>query len=91
MWASDGAEAGCATTAPTDLLWNRIIARSGEMFREQRGKPFTYSVDGDSIYLDTTNQDLSRRQITEAYNRVPLVGPKDMRDPRAARGTSTPS
>ena len=66
--------------APIDVLWNRIIACSGEVFRQRRGKSFTYSVSGDTVYLDTVNEDLSRRQITDAYNRIPLAGPDDIND-----------
>jgi hypothetical protein len=66
--------------ASMDVLWNRIIACSGEVFHQQRGKSFVYSVSGDTVYLDTADQDLSRRQITEAHNRMPLTGPDDIRD-----------
>jgi hypothetical protein len=66
--------------ASMDVLWNRIIACSGEVFHQLRGKSFIYSVSGDTVYLDTTNQDLSRTQITEAYTRMPLAGPDDIRD-----------
>jgi hypothetical protein len=65
---------------PLDAFWMRIIACSGEVFRQHRGKSFTYSVSGDTVYLDTANQDLSRRQITEAANRMPLGGPDDIGD-----------
>jgi hypothetical protein len=68
-----------------DALWNRIIACSGEVFLQQRGKSFTYSVSGDTVYLDTANQDLSRSQITEAYNRMPLAGPDEIRDLNGSR------
>ena len=66
--------------APMDVLWRRIIACSGEVFRQQRGKPFTYSVSGDTVYLDTADGDLSRRQIVEALSRMPLTGPDDLSD-----------
>ena len=66
--------------APMDVLWSRIIACSGEVFRQQRGKSFTYSVSGDTVYLDTADRDLSRTQITEASNRMPLAGPDDLHD-----------
>jgi hypothetical protein len=77
---ADGVEVGSVGMASMDVLWNRIIACSGEVFHQQRGNAFTYSVSGDTVYLDTANQDLSRRQITEAYNRMPLAGPDDIRD-----------
>jgi hypothetical protein len=50
------------------------------VFHQQRGKSFIYSVSGDTVYLDTADQDLSRRQITAAYHRMPLGGPDDIRD-----------
>ena len=71
--------------APVDVLWSRIIACSGEVFRQQRGKSFTYSVSGDTIYLDTANQDLSRGHIAEAFSRLPLAGPDDSRDLSGSR------
>lgn len=64
----------------TDVLWGRIIIYSGEVFRQQQGKPFTYSVSGDTIYMDTANQNLSRPHIEEAYSRMPLNGPDDIHD-----------
>ena len=66
--------------APIDVLWSRIIRCSGEVFHQQRGKAFTYSVSGDVVYVDTADDDLSRRQIAEAFNRMPLDGPDDIRD-----------
>ena len=64
--------------APPDVFWNRIIRCSGEIFRQQQGKSFTYSVSGDTVYLDTANQNLSRHQIAEALGRMPLTGPDDI-------------
>ncbi len=69
-----------APMAPIDVLWSRIIRCSGEVFHQQQGRSFTYSVSGDTIFLDTANQDLSRRQIAEAVNRMPFAGPDDIRD-----------
>ena len=71
--------------APPDVLWNRIIACSGEIFHQQQGKSFTYSVSGDTVYLDTANQDLSRRQISEALSRIPLTGPDEISDLNGSR------
>lgn len=66
--------------APVDTLWSQIIRCSGEVFRQKRGKAFTYSVSGDTIYLDSTIRDLPRRYINEAYTRMPLSGPDDIGD-----------
>ena len=66
--------------AQSDVSWNRIIRCSGEVFRHHQGGSFTYSVSGETVYLDTANQDLSRRQIAEALGRMPLAGPDDISD-----------
>jgi hypothetical protein len=71
--------------ARMDVLWNRIIAYSGEVFRQERGKPFTYSVSGDTVYLDTAIESLSHQHITEALNRMPLDSPDDLRDLNGSR------
>lgn len=71
--------------APIDVLWSRIIRCSGEVFQQQRGKSFTYSVSGDIVYVDTADDDLSRRQIAEAFDRMPLTGPDDLRDLSGSR------
>ena len=71
--------------APIDVLWSRIIRCSGEVFDQRRGKSFTYSVSGDTVYLDTANQDLSRRHIAEAFSRMPLTDPDDLSDLNGSR------
>ena len=71
--------------APIDVLWSRIIRCSGEVLHQPQGKSFTYSVSGDTIYLDTANQDLSRRHIAEALSRMPLTGPDDLSDLAGSR------
>ena len=63
-----------------DVLWSRIIAYSGEVFRQERGKPFTYSVSGDTVYLDSADQSLSHRDISLAFSRTPLGSPDDLND-----------
>lgn len=50
------------------------------MFRQQGGTSFTYSVSGDTVYLDTANQDVYRHQIAEALSRMPLTGPDEISD-----------
>jgi hypothetical protein len=73
-------EATLAGMAPIDPLWTRIVAYSGEVFRQQRGKPFTYSVSGNTVYLDTSDQSLSRRDIAVAFSRMPLTRPEEISD-----------
>lgn len=55
-----------------DAVWNRIVAHSGKPFRQMRGKEFTYSARGRTIYLHTTNRMISRTAIEKALMRVPL-------------------
>jgi hypothetical protein len=66
--------------AAIDTVWHRIIAYSGEAFHPEHGKSFTYSVSGDTVYLDTTDQDLSRPQIAVALTRMPLSHPVQLSD-----------
>lgn len=55
-----------------DSVWRRIVAHSGETFFQIRGKPFTYSARGRTIYLHTTNRMISRAAIEKALTFVPL-------------------
>jgi hypothetical protein len=66
--------------AAIDTVWHRIIAYSGEAFDPEHGKSFTYSASGDTVYLDTTDQDLSRSQIAVALTRMPLSHPVQLSD-----------
>ena len=66
--------------AAIDTVWHRIIAYSGEAFQPEHGKPFTSSVSGDTVYLDTTNQDLSRSYFEKALARMPLSHPVQLSD-----------
>ena len=53
-------------------VWNRIVSHSGQTFHQMRGKPFTYTARGRTIYLHTTNRMISRTAINGALSRVPL-------------------
>jgi hypothetical protein len=66
--------------AAVDVVWQRIIAYSGEAFHSMYSESFTYSVSGGTVYLDTTVQDLSRSHIAEALDRRPLSHPIEIRD-----------
>ncbi len=66
--------------AAIDIMWRRIVDYSGEVFHQKHGKSFIYSVSGDTVYLDTVDQDLSRRHIEEAVARMPLTGPDEISD-----------
>lgn len=66
--------------AAIDIVWHRIVDYSGEVFHQKHGKSFIYSVSGDTVYLDTVDQDLSRRDIAEALVRMPFSGPHEIAD-----------
>ena len=66
--------------AAIDTVWHRIVAYSGEVFQPEHGKSFTYSVSGDAVYLDTTDQDLSRSHFEKALTRMPLSHPVQLSD-----------
>ncbi len=59
-------------SADAEDVWGRIVDRSGETFHQVRGKPFTYEARGRTIYLQTTNRMISRKEIEKALKRVPL-------------------
>jgi hypothetical protein len=50
------------------------------VFHQKHGKSFVYSVSGDTVYLDTIDQDLPRSHIAEAYARMPLADPGEIAD-----------
>ena len=66
--------------AAIDIVWHRIVDYSGEVFHQKHGKSFVYSVSGDTVYLDTIDEDLSRQHIAEALARMPLAGPGEIAD-----------
>ncbi len=53
-------------------VWQRIIAHEGEMFRQKRGSEFRYTVPGNYVRPDRTNQNISRAHFAEAFSMAPL-------------------
>lgn len=56
-----------------EKIWTRIKEHEGEMFRQIRGRAFTYTVRGASIVPSTTNRVISRPQFAQALEFVPLA------------------
>lgn len=56
----------------TELIWSRIEACEGALFRQMRGKEFSYRITGNSIILSTTNRSISKKTIEQALEFVPL-------------------
>ena len=61
-------------------VWANIRANEGQVFRQVRGREFTYEVRGNSIIPSTTNRILSRSQFGKALGRMPLTGPGQIQD-----------
>ena len=55
-----------------DTVWKRIVANEGQIFKQIRGKEFTYNITGHTILLSTTNQNVSRRELEKALEFLPL-------------------
>lgn len=55
-----------------ELIWARICRHEGETFRQIRGKEFTYTVNGNSIRLSTTNYNIAKSTFEKALAFLPL-------------------
>lgn len=55
-----------------DKVWKRIVANEGQIFKQIRGREFTYNITGNTILLSTTNQNVSRRELEKALEFLPL-------------------
>ena len=66
-----------------DTVWQRVLRHEGETFRQIRGGEFTYRVNGALINLSRTNQHVSRAQMEQALELVPLAKPSIVQHLRA--------
>lgn len=55
-----------------DKVWKRIVAHEGQVFKQIRGKEFTYHITGNTIHLSTTNQQVSIGEFEKALEFLPL-------------------
>lgn len=69
-----------------ESVWSRLVEHQGSEFRTKRGLLFTYKVDGNGIWFfregRLINQRLSRRELEEALDAMPLDGPADLKELR---------
>lgn len=65
-------------TKSVDIVWSRIVAHEGETFHQKRGKPFTYTMQGNAVSPDTTNRLLPRIDFERALPMLPLKGPGEI-------------
>ena len=56
-----------------EKIWPRIRKCESEVFRQIRGQPFTYTVQGAAIVPSTTNRNISRSQFDRALHFVSLA------------------
>ena len=54
-------------------LWRRVQAHEGEVFRQLRGKEFTYTTTPKVLRPSTTNWQIPRNHFAEAIRLVPLA------------------
>lgn len=64
-------------------IWRRVVACEGTTFRQIRGGEFSYEVRGDRLILDRTNQFISKDQLFQAVQLVPLSSTKPVQHLRA--------
>jgi len=63
-----------------ESVWHRIVIHAGEEFEQFEGGKFTYEVNGNVLNPSRTNQNLSKGQFEEAWDRMPVEGPGALQD-----------
>ena len=58
--------------------WPRIKCLEGQEFRTKTGKPFTYSIYGDSLTPSRTDYNIGKIEFAKALAKVPLKGPGEI-------------
>ncbi len=53
-------------------IWKRIVFHAGEEFHQIRGGIFSYTIEGNSVVLDRTNQNIAKSHFKEASGLIPL-------------------
>ena len=57
---------------PFEGIWERISSHQGDVFRQIRGKTFTYTVSHSSVTPSTVNQNIPRGDFEKAVSFLPL-------------------
>lgn len=55
-----------------EVIWKKITAMEGEIFRQKQGQQFTFSVKGEAIIPSTTNWIIPKTSFEKALELVPL-------------------
>jgi hypothetical protein len=66
-----------------DAIWRNIERHAGEVFTQIQGGTFTYTLRGNSLVLDRTNQAISRTQLEEAVRLLPFTDTTSLQHLRA--------
>lgn len=61
-------------------VWGRIAQLAGHSFETKTGKPFTYTMVGNSVRLDRTQRLIGQGNFSRAWQLMPLAGPASLRD-----------
>lgn len=68
--------------ALTSEVMKRLHDHQGAEFHQVHGKAFTYSIQGQTVKLSSTDQNLAPSQIRQALQRMPVEGPGALQDLR---------
>lgn len=55
-----------------EQIWTRIIENEGEIFKQIKGKEFTYQIIGNGLKLTTTNQIINKSVFEKAIELLPV-------------------
>lgn len=55
-----------------EQIWTRIIENEGEIFKQIKGKEFTYQIIGNGLKLSTTNQIINKSVFEKAIELLPV-------------------
>lgn len=55
-----------------EQIWTRIIENEGEIFKQMKGKEFTYQIIGNGLKLSTTNHIINRSVFEKAIELLPI-------------------
>ena len=68
-----------------ERIWSNVKRNEGEVFRQIKGKEFSYKVNnsGNSIYLSTTNQAITKNLLAQAVELMPFSSTAPLQHLRA--------
>jgi hypothetical protein len=56
-------------------IWKRILFCEGEEFKTDTNLPFTYEINGNSLFPSRTEYNIPKTEIAKAYELVPISSP----------------